>query len=583
MSAIILFWAMVPGIQAQTRPAASSFFYLKDLRPGMKGVGKTVFSGDRVEQFDVEILGVLENAGPKQSIILARLSGGPLERTGVMQGMSGSPVYIEGRLVGAVAMGFPFSKEPIAGIRPIEEMLRSGTLAQQAPMTARVSMTDQSLIPPVASRDSVAAGDTRLINIATPMSFSGFTQATVEHFAPQLRSLGFSPQQAVSGGNGPGVKSTRPLEPGSMISVQLVSGDMSMGADGTVTFLDGNRLYAFGHRFLAVGPTELPFAKANVLALLPNLSSSFKISSSGDWVGAITSDNNAAVLGEIGRRPRMVPLSITVNGGGGKSSYRMDVVNDKLLSPLIFQMAMYSALDATERTLGPGSIGIHGKFEFEGAPPVQLENIYAGDFNVPLQASLAASMPLAYALQNTLDSLSVRSIDLTLDVLPEKKQMQIDQLWASRRAVHPGETIDLTLVLTGDNGRELSKKIHYAVPIGAPAGPLYFTVADGSTTNSTEYRQFAITQPRPSSQIISFLNGLRGNAKAYVRVWRADAAYQIQGEDLPGPPPSVGMVLSRTHSPAPAQPRTSKIAEFEISAGDLVINGSKTVQVDIKE
>jgi SpoIVB peptidase S55. len=463
MSAIVLFWSLAWPACAQTRPVP--VFSVKDLRPGMKGIGKTVFSGDLVEQFAVEILGVLENAGPSQSIILARLSGGPLERTGVMQGMSGSPVYIDGRLVGAVAMGFPFSKEPIAGIRPIEEMLRAG--AAPPPSRARVSLMDSSPVPLAARLES--PGGSRLIDIATPVSFSGFTQATIEHFAPQLRGLGFSPQQAVSGGNGPGVKSTRPLEPGSMISVQLVSGDMSMGADGTVTFLDGNRLYAFGHRFLAVGPTELPFARANVLALLPNLSSSFKISSSGEWLGAITSDNNTAVLGEIGRRPRMVPLSITVNGGGRKSVYRMDVVSDRLLSPLLFQMAMYSALDATERTLGPGSIGIHGTFEFNGAAPVRLENVYAGDFNVPLQASLAASMPLAYALQNTLDTLSVRSIDLTLDVLPEKRQLQIDQLWASRRDVHPGETIDLTLILAGENGVELTKLIHYPVPIGAPA------------------------------------------------------------------------------------------------------------------
>ncbi|HUS08546.1 MAG TPA: SpoIVB peptidase S55 domain-containing protein [Bryobacteraceae bacterium] len=547
----------------------------------MKGVGKTVFSGDRVEGFDVEILGVLENAGPRQSIILARLSGGPLERTGVMQGMSGSPVYIDGRLVGAVAMGFPFSKESIAGIRPIEEMLR---VAARAPTsTARVSLSDSSVLPPMASLGAFSAGTAELIDIATPLSFSGFTQATVEHFGPQLRSLGFSPQQAVSGGNGPGVKSTRPLEPGSMISVQLVSGDMSIGADGTVTLLDGNRLYAFGHRFLAVGPTELPFARANVLALLPNVSSSFKISSSGEWIGAITSDNNAAILGEIGKRPRMVPLSVTVNGAGGKSTYRMDLVNDRLLSPLLFQMVMYSALDATERTLGPGNIGIHGKFEFEGSPPVKLENVYAGDFNVPLQASLAASMPLAYALQNALDALNLRSIELTLDVLPEKRQMQIDQLWASRRDVHPGEVIDLTLVLMAENGSEVTKTIHYPVPIGAPTGPLYFTVADGGTTNSAEYRHFAVTQPRPAAQIISFLNALRGNSKAYVRVWRADPAYLIQGEDLPDPPPSVAMVLNRTHSPSPSLPRTSKVAEFEIGAGDIVINGSKTVQVDVKE
>jgi len=331
-----------------------------------------------------------------------------------------------------------------------------------------------------------------------------------------------------------------------MISVQLASGDLNIGADGTVTHIDGNKIYAFGHRFLSVGSTELPFARASVITLLANLSSSFKISSSGEWLGAITSDHNTAVAGELGRRPRMVPLSIAVKSGAKTSTYRMEIVNDRLLSPLLMQMAMYSALDSTERTLGPSSIGLHGTVEFENGPePVRFDNIYAGDFNTPLLASLATAMPVAYALQNNLDSLSLKRINLEIDSFPQKKQMQIDQVWASKRIVRPGEQIQVTVLLSGESGSELTKTLTYTVPIGAPLGTLYFTVADGSTTNSAEARQFSVTQPRPAVEIVSFLNGLRGNRKGYLRVWRADPAYQIDGHDMPDPPPSVSMILAR--------------------------------------
>ncbi len=573
-------------LRAQPAPSKHAFFPLKDIRPGMHAVGRTVFSGDKVEEFQVEILGVLENSGPKQSIVLARLSGGPLERTGVMQGMSGSPVYIDGKLAGAVAMGFPFSKEPIAGIRPIEEMMRDSLTRQPKQLAARAKLSDSSLTANFPKRDPAGPFDTKLIDIATPVSFNGFSSGTLEQFAPQLRALGLEPRQGISGGRTPANSKSpsKPLLPGSMITVQLISGDLSVGADGTVTHVDGNQIYAFGHRFLSVGSTELPFARASVIALLPNLSSSFKISSTGEWLGAITSDHNTAVSGELGRRPRMVPLSISVKNGGGTASYHMEIVNDRLLSPLLIQMAMYSALESTERTLGASSIGLHGTVEFENeSVPVRFDNFYAGDFNVPLQASLATSMPIAYALQNNLDSLRLKSISLEIDSFAEKKQMQIDQVWASKRMVRPGEQVEITALLSGENGTELTKKLAYTVPIGAPLGTLYFTVADGSTTNSSEYRQFSVTQPRPSAQIVSFLNGLRGNRKAYLRVWRAGPSYQIEGEDLPGPPPSLSMILARTQPASASVPRSSKVAEMEFSAGEAVISGSKTVQVEVKE
>lgn len=226
-----------------------SIFPLNKIRAGQRGIGKTVFSGSQVEEFQVEILGILRDSGPKQSIILARLSGGPLAQTGVMQGMSGSPVYIEGRLAGAIALAFPFSKEPIAGVRPIEEMLAAGGPAVR--QSARVA--------PPNSQSALA-------NISTPLAFHGFTENAVEHFLPELRKLGLEPRQGISSGASlsPEMGDPSQLRPGEMISVQLLSGDMNIGADGTLTAIQGNRVYAFGHQFLASGTTELQIGRAHV-------------------------------------------------------------------------------------------------------------------------------------------------------------------------------------------------------------------------------------------------------------------------------------------------------------------------------
>lgn len=555
----------------------------------MKGVGKTVFSGSRIEEFQVEILGVLDNIGPKQSLILARLSGGPLAETGVLQGMSGSPVYIDGKLVGAVAMGFAFSKEPVAGIRPIEDMLR----VQASPRgnIARGRVWDGKLAGLVPPRGDALDG--RMVDIATPVSFGGFTRRALEHFAPQLRALGLEPRQGMSGGGSPGpsIGNAAKLEPGSMISVQLLSGDLSVGADGTVTAIDGNRVYAFGHRFLAVGTTDLPFARADVLTLLPNLSASFKISTAREWMGAITEDRSVAVAGELGRRAATIPVSISVIDRGSNaakpSTYQMRMVNDRVLSPFLMQMAVFSAIDATERTTGESSISVNGEVEFEdGSGPINLNNMYAGDFGLAAQVSLATAVPVAYVMQSGFKTLRLKRVALTIESFPRKRQLQIDQMWASRREVKPGETVDLTVSLAGENGLELTRTVSYKVPVGAPAGPLQFTAADANTINITEYRQLVSTAPKSPAQLVSFMNGLRANTKAYVRVWRTEPSYDVQGETLPGPPPSVGMILQRTQASLSATPPlpNARIAELEIPVGaDMVVTGSKTIQVEVKD
>jgi hypothetical protein len=575
--------------------AQSTFFPLKDLKPGMHGTGRTVFSGSKIEEFQVEILGVLDNIGPKESLILGRLSGGPLDHTGVMQGMSGSPVYIDGKLVGAVAMAFPFAKDPIAGIRPIEAMVRAAATPAPTPGSPAGPAQRAALSP--AERDltrffqrpvQVSSGDARLVDIATPIAFGGFSRATLDAFAPQLRALGLEPRQGVtSGGNPTAMGNPADIKPGSMISVALMSGDLTVGADGTVTHVDGNKVYAFGHRFLDIGNTEMPFARADVLTLLANTNTSFKISSAREWMGTISQDRNTMIAGELGRRAPMVPVSIKLSRNGSVlDTYQMQMINDNLLSPLLIQMATYSSIDETERTVGASSIRVTGEVEFQNAPtPLRLSNLYSSDNGTAMQVSLSTAIPLAYAMQSGFDGLKLKKVNLNIEAIDQKKQLSIDGISTSRREVRPGDKVQLNIALTGDNGVEVNRTIDYQVPLSAEPGPLYFTVADASTANLADFRQVLAATPRTAGQVLTTVNALHPNTKAYVRVWRTDPAFQLEGADLPDPPASVALILAgqQSSSAGITQTRNSKLADMEIDTPDMVVTGNKTVQVEVKE
>jgi hypothetical protein len=425
--------------------------------------------------------------------------------------------------------------------------------------------------------------------ISTPVSFSGFSERTVDYFAPQLKRLGLEPRQGLAGGGhpAPGIGKASELRPGEMITVELMSGDMSVGADGTVTAIDGKRVYAFGHQFLSVGDTELPFARADVIAILPNYQASFKISTAREWMGAILQDRSTAIAGELGRQAETAPVAIDVNGANGAvSHYRMRMAIDPILSPLLLQMAVFSAIDATERTFGAATFTIRGQVDFQdGTPPLRVDNTFSGDFAVPQQASLTIASPFAYALEAGFSALKVRDVRLAIGASERRRVLQVDQIAASRRAVRPGEAVDIAVALEGDNGEAVQKTVRYNVPVGTPVGALQFTVSDAFTTNLLNYTQAIGMTPKSPAQVLAFLNDLRPNTKAYVRVWTTDPAYQVQGTDLPDPPPSLALILARSQG-APgvlSLLRGSGLAEIEIDGGDNVISGSKTVQVEVKE
>ncbi len=583
LALILASLASPPAAIAQAVPGARGIFPLKDVRAGQHGTGRTVFQGGRIEEFQVEVLGVLENLGPKQNVIIARLSGGPLAKTGVIQGMSGSPVYIDGRLAGAVAMGFSFATEPIAGIRPIEDMFAVNPPLPKA-SRAPVHTASAFSVPPLPAEPALPnAGG--LVDIATPVSFSGFTRGTLDHFAPDLRKAGLQPVQGVSSGGHLPNAMVNPelLHPGDIITVQLLSGDMSIGADGTVTTIEGKNVYAFGHRFLAVGNTDLPFARADVITVLPDLASSFKISTAKEWMGAITQDRSTSVVGVLGRRASTVPLSIAVRGARhAPADYEMRMVNDRALSPLIVQMAVFSAIDATERAAGISSYAIQGRIDFnKGVPPVILDNTYAADANAPALAALGVAAPLAYAMAAGFTDLKVQDISLNIHAAESKRVLQVDDVTA-RRDVRPGDALDLHVSFTGENGAVIERTVRWQVPVGIEAGQLQISVSDAYTANLAELQRLSVV-PKSPQQVTANINSLRTNTGAYVRIWRNETAYQSQGMDLPDPPPSVALVFAKGQGASAMNLYSpgSTVAEMRLDMGDAVVSGSKSTQVEV--
>ena len=578
--------ALLASVASQ--PAwAQGFFPLKDIRPGLHGVGRTVFEGNRIGEFQVEILGVIENAAPQQSIILARLSGGPLAETGILQGMSGSPVYIDGKLAGAVALGFPYSKEPIAGIQPIEQMIADARFPEAGP---------QAHSAPLITLPADSYGPlSQLANLKAPLSLSGFTASTLAKFAPDLARFGFAPLQGVSGGSPKSQSYSGTVEPGSMITVELMSGDMSVGADGTVTYVNGKHVYAFGHRFLDAGSTDLPFARAEVLALLPALNSSFKISTPREWAGTMVSDRSTAIAGEIGRPAHTVPLTISVRPNNAPAhDYHMQVVNDRLMTSFLTQMALYSSLDATERTTGAGTLRLQGRVRFENSslPPVDIRDIFISDNATPAQAAANGVVILGFVMSSGFPELQVKDISYDVEASEVKNQVVIDQVWASRTQAKPGDDIQITTLLTGDNGVELTRQATYRIPIGAQPGPIDFTVSDANTLNYPDFAGLNAASLHSPQQLIDVINRFRGSDNVFVRVWKQEPSYNvgaaIPGGDVTDPPPSIALILAQPSASASGSvlvnnTRGAQIAEIAVPVSGYAVSGAKTVQVEVKE
>src|SRR5256714_11913242 len=358
--------------QTKTVPATiratsrTVLFDLDELRPGMKGVARTVFSGTEPQEFNLEILGLLAGfSGPRQSTIIARLSGPNVDRTGVFAGMSGSPVFIDNKLVGAIAYSFPFAKEPICGITPIKQMIDIFEQGREKPRTGearavsfsslasaewKTSLPKQavgatSLVAPVATNSPLAPLMGQQIQpIATPVVFSGINQETLSLFSAQLTAAGLLP---VSGVGGAGkVTPLEPfdektLRPGTSVTVELARGDYSIAAAGTVTYRDGDKIYAFGHPFLGLGGADMPMTESSVVTVIPNTFNSFKLAVPGRMVGSISQDRATGIFGQLGHASRMIPVKLTLHTSRAQDEqFKYEIVSDEYLTPLLLSLSV---------------------------------------------------------------------------------------------------------------------------------------------------------------------------------------------------------------------------------------------------
>ena len=421
-------------------PAVTTLFPVDELKPGMVGVGRTVFEGERLADFKVHILGVLRNViGPSRNLILARLEGGPLAHTGVIAGMSGSPVYIDGRLVGAVSYSLgAFSKEPIAGITPIGEMIEAATLPtprrQMARVELRMPLTPDNLreslrqafswARPFASSPNdvqIFAGSgfdpgisTLLRPIATPLSMAGFDPTSAEPLVSAFREQGFVPVMA-SAGDAPVDRPASPLRPGDPIGVALMSGDLSLGATGTVTHIDGDRVYGFGHPFYNLGPTQFPMTRAYVHTLLPSLFSSMKIASTGEVIGTIQQDRFTTIAGTLGKGPALIPISLSLTSDRGiKKTFKMAVVNDQLFTPLLAYVSIVNTLGSYERQFGAASFVVKGSATVKKYGEVSFEDLFTGE-QPSVGAAAYVVAPINFLLRNAFEDVEIEGVKLEFE------------------------------------------------------------------------------------------------------------------------------------------------------------------------
>lgn len=572
--------------------AAVPILTFDEVRPGMRGIGRTVFEGTTIATFDVEIVGKLPNIGPGQNLILARCSGGPLERTGILAGMSGSPVLVEGKLVGALAYSWGFAKEPIAGITPIEEML---SLIEREPTGRRASGRGLSIGagelaplfaadgPGLALREALVAPFERAagsLPLALPLAVAGLGASGLGRVGPDLTRAGFLPVQA--GSLGSAAPPPPRLEPGSAVGVKLVRGDIELTATGTVTWVDGPQVLAFGHPLFGLGEVELPLTGANVETLLPSLMQSARLATPLGEVGSLLQDRASGVVGRLETKPALIPVRFALaHPERGEREYSFDIADDPTLSPLLLYLSLNGILASRERTFGNATVRLRdgSVIKMARGEDVALDNLFSGPSAFDYGTGIPAYI-LYLLMNNAWTRPEIAGVNLLLEYDAEPRTARVRRASVDRYRVRAGEEVEAAVVLSPFRGPEKVYTAKIRIPEETPAGTLSLYVG-GALAVSRAEESFEPVLPRDLDQLIDLINQLRRNDRIYIAATREDSGVLLEGTRLPNLPPSVANVLSRPRSRGSvvAVPRRSVLEE--LIETEFAVEGSARIELEV--
>ncbi|MDN3510199.1 MAG: hypothetical protein NG784_02685 [Candidatus Jettenia sp.] len=564
---LFLYFSMLFGVFSILMPFSSTsliageeIMNIDEVQPGMRGYGKTVFNGDRISLFNIEVLGILRNWDAKSNMILIKVSGGPLEKTGVIAGMSGSPVYINNRLVGALAYGWTFTKEAIAGVIPINEMRNSLLHAPAQEVPIQPAPIDWELPPSV--HDDIAKGPRvtslapqnimendanaiRLTPILSPLVISGIDNRVLQGMQSLFGNYGLYPIQGGSYASHTNLSGKANLVPGASVAAVLIKGDLSAAVVGTVTYVEGNHILAFGHPFLHTGNTNLPMASAYVYTILSSQSNSVKMASPVGIVGRISQDRKPGIAGILGESSRMVPCHIEVQGSQ-KLTYSFEIVDNNVLMPSLILMAAQSAVLSTERKLGEKSVNIKLSMQVQGhEEPIVVENVfYELDQSwLPLTHII---QPLSMIMNNQFQKVRLNHIDLKMEVSDTRRTAYIEAIRVDKKHVKPGDTLQVDVCLKPFTGESFYQTVMMKIPEDTlPGSTLNITACDATYGQALNMGRAAGRYlPVDFHQLLHYVENMEKNNNLTVRILLPKRGLTYKGEGFPSLPSSMLSVMS---------------------------------------
>jgi len=572
---------------SQKQDSSLQILTVDALHPGMKGVAYTVFQGTKPESMGVEILGVLKNLnGPRSDMILVRLTGPKPEYTGVVGGMSGSPVYIDGKLVGAIAYRIgAFSKEPIAGVTPIADMLEINEFDKR--VSAGSSAATEK---PAAAEKTSSPGNTPevrnyaqlLTPIDAPFVFNGFSELAVKSFADKFAAAGIVPVMGV--GAASDEKQPEPIEPGSAVSAVLVRGDMNAAATCTVTYMDKDHLLACGHPLLQYGMVDMPMTKANVVATLSSPLNAFKIINTTEPIGAFVQDRHTGILGRFNKEPQMIPVTLSIHSASGPREFHYEVLNNAKLTPLMMMATVFNALQGMNQYGEETTYLMNGHIHVNGYPDVRMTNMFSPTESVPTAFAVALSLGDHFGriFDNPLETPKISGVTLKFDLERDRRSAMLESARTDMTEARPGDEITIEAVLRPYRGERIVRQIPVRVPTSAPKGTLRILVSDAETLDRTRRLSPAVSQKLDLNSTIELLNKEHLNDHLYVSLLEPNPQATVEDKVMPAVPLSVMNVMEGMRA-------TQQMVVFGESAVNesstpvgYVVSGAQVISLTIK-